>query len=200
MSINGFLVIVVIPVIIYQQYRLRHVCQVLLLLQQAVPSQAIDFLVLTTPIPTTPQTAMSYQEFVSLFSNTYWLHMLGFVIVMIVIYKGVLYFLRAGPNPINSRITSTDIVLQIVCGQTSVYVKLLSLDGKPELITIRSNPSLTGLQVTGYMQPKVNYMWPANLVHDLTELATVLAPCARITLYQAFLLRNILTKEYLTFI
>jgi len=144
---------------------------------------------------------MSYQEFVPLFSNTYWVHMLGFVIVLFAIYKGILYFLQTGPHSINTNITTTDIVLQIVCGHTSVYVELLSIDGTPELITVRSNSTLTGLQVTGYVQPKVNYMWPpAIFVHDLTELTTVLAPCARITLYQAFLLRNILTKEYLTFI
>jgi len=101
------------------------VCQVLLVLQQAVPSQALDFLVVTTPIPTTPQPAMSYQELVYLFSNTYWVHMLGFVIVTFILYKGVIHFLQVGPNSINNSVTTTDIVIQIVCGQTSVYVKLL---------------------------------------------------------------------------
>jgi len=47
-SINRLLVIVVVPVLMYQQYRLRQVSQVLLVLQQAAPVQAIDFLVLTT--------------------------------------------------------------------------------------------------------------------------------------------------------
>jgi len=43
-------------------------------------------------------------------------------------------------------------------------------------------------------------MWPAIFVHDLTDLATILTPFARITLYQAFLLRALVTHEYVTFI
>jgi len=70
LSVNSLLVISMIPVIIYQQYRLRHVCRLVLLLQQTVPSEARDFLVLTTPLLTTPAPGRSYHEYVSSFSLT----------------------------------------------------------------------------------------------------------------------------------
>jgi len=49
-------------------------------------------------------------------------------------------------DSINKRITTTDILLQIVSGRTSVYVKFMTLDGTPELLSIRSNSTLKELQ------------------------------------------------------
>jgi len=195
MSVNSILVISMIPVIIYQQYLL-----LLILLHQMLPSEARDFLVLTTPLPTTPQPGMSYHDYVSSFSNTYWVHLLGFVIIMFILYKCVFHILHIGINTISDSITSTDMIIQIVGSRTSVYVKIMSLEGMPELLSIRSNARLTDLQITGYLHPRINYMWQAIFVHDLTDITTVLTPFARITLYQAFLLRTIMAKKYCTFI
>jgi len=76
----------------------------------------------------------------------------------------------------------------------------MTLDGTPDFLLIRSNSTLTDLQITGHWRPCINYMWPAIFVHDLTDVSTILTHCARITLYQAFLLRTIVTQEYVTFI
>jgi len=174
MGANGFLLLMMGVIFIYQQFKIWQIHAIILSMQaMMIPKVAgMEFLVLRAMTVASITANHVPVEAMVWFGNNYWVVMFGLLLTLLVVYKGIKRLLRLLPQSVGSTITHSTLVLQVFITELSVYIRLVQVDGIHSQITIRSEEGAGHLAVIGYLFPSLTIVWNASLENNTRAVCT----------------------------
>jgi len=88
------------------------------------------------------------------------------------VYKLIRKLLKYLPRNIDTKITQSQLILQVFTSYRSVYVPLLSVDGVHSQLSIPRNHEVSDLVLVGFFWPVLSYVWSATVVNSTTHQVT----------------------------
>ena len=195
-------VVLLILQLLYLSVRIRQIALTVMIMKQCLTSTAeaaddFDLFKAGTfpPIRSTERTALQYSDIVDTIKYNETIILLSafaLIVMWFIMYKKVIQYIeRARLIRIRSHLT-----LQFTNGFGDVNIKIKTVSGLLEHLTIRGETAVGDVRVSGLIRPRLRFVWFAQVEDSHTKKSWHVDNVVAISYVEAYLLRILLSEEY----
>ena len=92
------------------------------------------------------------------------------------------------------------IALQFGSNNRGVAIRIQTINAMMSDISVLCDGMITEVEVKGRIYPKLQYRWNAHVIDDYAKTKVILDTSIPITYLEAYLMREILKREYLVYL